>query len=456
MSSDGEPGRCAEMLSRTFYSALARAMLTGEGTVDAVAGRLEHTLGRDWRWARNLAGRYLEHFGMELRPRQRAVVEFLRRDEGLVDAWVRHGKSIRIAAWLHEPGAMQPARVGTGWKVPPIESAGALAEWLGVQASELEWFADLKGLTRRGRPGEGDPLNHYNYRALGKQGGALRLIESPKTRLKEMQRKILAEMLEGIPTHEAAHGFRKGKSIKTFAAPHVDKDVVLRMDLRDFFPSIRRGRVQTLFRMAGYSETVADLLGGICTNATPRGFWKALGKDVDVMTMAEARALYALPHLPQGAPTSPVLANLCAYRMDCRLAGLANRAGAMYTRYADDLAFSGGQEFARSVERFAVRVAAIAMEEGFEVHHRKTRVMRRGVRQHLAGVMVNAHTNVDRRDFDALKAILTNCVRHGAQSQNREGHPAFREYLRGKVAFVAMVNPARGEKLKRVFERIVW
>lgn len=444
------------MLSRTFYSALARAMLAGEATVDAVASRMERTLGRNWRWARNLAQRYLEHFGTDLRPRHKAVVEFLRSDEGLSDAWVLHGKAIRIAAWLHEAGPMQPAPVARAWKVPQIESVGALAEWLGVQASELEWFADLKRLTARGRAGQGDPLNHYSYRVLGKQDGALRLIESPKTRLKAMQRKILAEVLEGIPVHEAAHGFRKGRSVTTFAAPHVGKHVVLRMDLKDFFPSIRGGRVQTLFRMAGYPENVSDLLGGICTNATPRGFWKTLGRNVDPNRMAEARALYAWPHLPQGAPTSPALANLCAYRLDCRLTGLAKAADAVYTRYADDLAFSGGEKFVRSAERFAVRVAALAMEEGFEVHHRKTRVMRRGVRQHLAGLVVNARANVDRRDFDELKAILTNCARHGAASQNREGHAAFREHLQGRVAYAGMVNAERGAKLKRIFERIAW
>lgn len=447
-----EPG----MLSQTFYSALARSMLAGEATADAVASRMERTLGRNWRWARNLAKRYLDRFGTKLRPRQKAVVEFLRHDEGLGDAWRRHRGAIRIATWLHEEWEMQPAPVARAWRVPRIESVGALAEWLGVEIGELEWFADLKRLTARSRAGEGDRLNHYDYCMLGKPDGALRLIESPKTRLKVMQRRILAEMLEGIPVHDSVHGFRKGRSIKTFGAPHVGKRVVLKMDLRDFFPSIRGGRVQTLFRMAGYPETVADLLGGICTNATPRGLWKTFGREIGPMRVAEARALYAWPHLPQGAPTSPALANLCAYRMDCRLAALAKAAGAEYTRYADDLAFSGGEELERAVERFIVQVAAIAMEEGFDVHHRKTRVMRRGVRQHLAGLVVNAHANVDRRDFDALKAILTNCVRQGPASQNRGRHPAFREHLQGRVAFVGMVNPARGEKLRRIFERIEW
>ena len=88
---------------------------------------------------------------------------------------------------------------------------------------------------------------------------------------------------------------------------------------------------------------------------------------------------------PGFASAAPALANVCTYRVDCRLAGLAKLAGATYTRYADDLAFSGGREFERRVERFSAHAAAVLLEEGFSVHHRKTRIMRQGVRQHLAG-----------------------------------------------------------------------
>src|SRR5262249_23329973 len=152
------------------------------------------------------------------------------------------------------------------------------------------------------------------------------------------------------------------------------------------------------------------------------------------------RALYARPHLPQGAPTSPALANVCTYRADCRLSGLAKSAGAVYTRYADDLAFSGDDDFDRRAERFSVHVAAILHEEGLSVNHRKTRIMRRGVRQRLAGVVANERLNVARDDFDRLKAILTNCVRHGPESQNRDGHPSFRSHLEGRVGFVESIN----------------
>ncbi len=130
--------------------------------------------------------------------------------------------------------------------------------------------------------------------------------------------------------------------------------------------------------------------------------------------------------------------------------------GARYTRYADDLAFSGGEELARALERVIVAVGAIALEEGFAVQHRKTRVMRRGVRQRVTGVVINAHPNVARDTYDTLKATLHNCVRHGPAAENRGAHPDFRAHLAGRVAHVVLLNPARGGRLQALFERIVW
>lgn len=165
--------------------------------------------------------------------------------------------------------------------------------------------------------------------------------------------------------------------------------------------------------------------------------------------------MYARPHLPQGAPTSPALANLCFYRIDCRLSALAQSAGASYTRYADDLAFSGDGQFEKRSEHFAVHVAAILLEEGFRAQHRKTRIMRQGVRQHMAGLVTNQKINVARRDFDRLKAVLTNCVRNGAESQ-RDGLPHFGEHLEGRVGFMETVNREKGKRLRAIVERISW
>ena len=161
-------------------------------------------------------------------------------------------------------------------------------------------------------------------------------------------------------------------------------------------------------------------------------------------------------HVPQGAPSSPALANLCFWRLDRRLSRLADAAGAAYARYADDLAFSGDRHFERSVHQFSLRVGAILLEEGFRTNFRKTRIMHRGVRQYLAGLVVNEKANVVRADFERLKATLHNCVRQVPQTQNRDNHPDFRGHLLGRVAFIEAVNPQKGARLRRIFQQIRW
>ena len=194
---------------------------------------------------------------------------------------------------------------------------------------------------------------------------------------------------------------------------------------------------------------------GLCTTKTPADIWDQRPGARDGADFSAWQQLVNR-HLPQGAPTSPALANLAAIRLDRRLSGLAAAAGCAYTRYADDLTFSGGDDLARSRKRLASVVAGIADEEGFALNHRKTRFMRRGVRQHVTGVVVNVRPNIVRAEFDRLKAILTNCVRHRPASQNRQGRADFRVYLSGKVAHVASINRARGEKLWGMFRQISW
>jgi RNA-directed DNA polymerase len=441
------------MPNSLLLRALATSVLAGEASVEQITLRLSRTVGRPWRWLRPLAQRYVRLIAGETRPLRRDVVRFLLHDPGFRRAWSKYSHELLIEQWLTEPQQMQPVAAAISWDIPTIESVGSLAEWFELKPSELRWFADLKGL---GYKQNFPKLRHYHYRILAKPYGNVRLIEVPKTCLKELQRQIFSRILKTIPPHPAVHGFVKGRSIKTFVAPHVGQRVVLQMDLRDFFPSFAAARIQALFRTIGYPEPVADLLGGICTNAVPPDAWNKPAFDVAPTSFRDAIVLYSKPHLPQGAPTSPALSNLCCYRMDCRLAALAKSAGAEYTRYADDLAFSGDVEFERRVDRFSTHVAVILIEEGFLVHYRKTRVMRQGVRQHLAGVVTNQHMNVMRPDYDRLKATLTNCVRLGPESQNRNAHSNFRSHLDGRVGFVEMINPNRGVRLRRIFERIQW
>ena len=404
------------MPNPAFLGALARSFLAGEPGVEAILARAAGMLGKRHRWLKPLALRYVETFGGQTRPRRRDVIRFL-ADERL---------KFSVQRWVTADAKMQPVPAAEAWEIPPLETVGALTDWLHLDPGQPEWFADLRGIGHK----------HYYYRLLTKADGGVRLIEAPKSGLKYLQRRILSHILERIPPHPAVHGFVKRRSIKTFAAPHTGQRVVLRMDLQDFFPSLHAARIQAFFRTIGYPEPVADLLGGICTTSAPRALCKLL-------------PLHTQPHLPQGAPTSPALANLCFWRMDCRLAGLARSAGAAYTRYADDLAFSGGEAFERCVDRFPLQVAAILGDEDFRVNHRKTRIMRQGVRQHLAGLVVNDDINIRRTDFDLLKAILTNCVRRGPGGENRA-------HLEGRVGFVESINPAKGLRLRRIFDQISW
>jgi retron-type reverse transcriptase len=381
------------------------------------------------------------------------LVAFLAQDRGFRKAAPAPPRPAPARPVSLRPPRMHPPPAGLhGLALPPLPTEAALADWLGVSIPHLQWLADTTGRNRHHPAG---PLRPYRYRWVPRRGGRPRLLEIPKVRLHTLQRRLLAGLLRLVPPHPAAQGFTPGRSILTNAAVHAGQATLLRFDLTDFFPSITAARVFRLFRTLGYPAPVARLLMGLCTTRLPAAVWQARPGPHDPADFAAGQRLLTR-HLPQGAPTSPALANLAAHRLDRRLAGLAARLGARYTRYADDLAFSGDASFARAARRLAPHVAAICRDEGFAVNHRKTRLMRAGGRQHLTGLVVNARPNVPRPAYDRLKAVLTNCVRHGPASQNRDRAPDFRASLAGKIAFVAATHPARGQKLRALFARIPW
>lgn len=436
---------------RQLAERIATAFLAGPWEEDGLRQRAALVVNEPRRWLPRLARRIYANGAGRGALRKRQVVEWILCDPTFVRAVERYDLKVGLNVWI-EPRPMQPAAgEPSSWRLPSITTAGQLADWFGVPINHLEWFAGCR--SGRRAPADG-PLSHYYYRAIRKQNGEIRLLEIPKPRLRDLQRQVLHRLLDYIPPHEAAHGFCPHRSVRTFAAPHAAKRVVLRMDLADFFPTIRSRRVRAVFLTAGYPESVAALMTGLCTNCLPAEFLSTL--DLPPAKHCRLELLYSEPHLPQGAPTSPALSNLIAFRLDCRLTALAKSAGACYTRYADDLAFSGGHDFERSVRRFHLDVAAIALEEGFVANTRKTRIMRSSTRQRLAGVVVNKHPNIDRRHYDQLKAVLYNCVVRGADSQNRGQHSDFRSHLAGRVAFVEMINPARGRRLRKLYQRIAW
>ena len=400
----------------------------------------------------------VERFGAEPPvPRWQELAEFLAAGKGRRRLTFKIKVRPHIGTLELPPSLMQPAPALTDSAfVPAITTEIELAEWLGLTVRELDWFTDVFGHERHTPDG---PLRHYRYRLLKKRSGRLRLLEVPKLRLKQLQRRILHNILDAIPPHPAAHAFRPGRSVLSYVAPHAGRDLLLHVDLREFFPSITAARIQALFHTVGYPERIARLLTGLCTNTAPDAALIShdkteMGSGLGVE--ATSRLLYRSPHLPQGAPTSPALANLCAYRLDVRLTALAERFGVSYSRYADDLLFSGDHTFERGLTRFRILVCAIAINEGFFIRARKTRVLPASVSQRVAGVVVNSHPNPPRRDFDGLKAQLFNCIRFSAASQNRDARPNFRQHLQGRIGWMASINAARGRKLQNLFDQIDW
>jgi hypothetical protein len=234
---------------------------------------------------------------------------------------------------------------------------------------------------------------------------------------------------------------------------------VLGFDLEDFFASVAAARVYGIFRTAGYPEPVAHTLTGLTTNVVPVDEWAGVPRPHGLATIAAHHRLgrrLATPHLPQGAPTSPALANLAAFGLDRRLAGLAGAVGARYSRYADDLTFSGSSLLVEQTQRLRASVAAIVSEEGFRVNERKSRLVTRAGRQRVCGVVVNERPNVTRHEYDRLKATLHNAAVRGPAGENRAGVADFRAHLLGRIAWVESLNPGRGERLRRKFARIDW
>ncbi len=335
----------------------------------------------------------------------------------------------------------------------PISTVAELASMLDVTISELQWFADTMNWNRRAPAGA---LHHYRYEWRTRPGRTPRLIEVPQSRLRRVQRSLLESVVGPIPANDAAHGFMAGRSAVTGARLHTGREMVVCLDLTTFFAHVTAPRVYGVFRQAGFSEVVAHLMTGLCTNSVPIRVIAAMPPGGDADERFALRQALAANHLPQGAPSSPMLANLAIRRLDSRLTGWAQAVGATYTRYADDLAFSGDHELARRPDAFVRGVTRIVRDEGHVVNARKTRVRRAGSRQLVTGIVVNERTNLTRHDYDQLKAILHNCVDHGPDSQNRGRHPDFRAHLLGRIGWVRSLNPHRARALEATFARIRW
>ncbi len=220
----------------------------------------------------------------------------------------------------------------------------------------------------------------YTRFNIPKRSGGTREILAPVPELKKLQRQLLRRVLAKLKAHPNVTGFERNFSIVSNAVPHVDKEIVIHLDLKDFFTSTTAKRIEQFFRAIGWNSDAAELLTELVT-------YKG--------------------SLPQGAPTSPRLSNLVNFKMDTRLTALAEKFDADYTRYADDLTFSlnrvAGEVRANEIIH---AVKEIARDEGYALHmHKKLRISRKHDRQIVTGLVVNKKVNLPRSRRRWLRAV---------------------------------------------------
>ena len=327
------------------------------------------------------------------------------------------------------PGAEERAAEN---ELPPLGTPGEVAEALGLTIPQLRRLAYHREAAR---------VVHYRRFLIPKRAGGQRAIWAPLPQLKAAQRWVLQNVVERLPVHGAVHGFFAGRSTVTNAERHADSRVVLKMDLRDFFPTVTLPRVKGLFRKAGYREQVATLLALLCTEP-PREVVEENGTTWYVALGPRC--------LPQGAPTSPAITNALCLRLDQRLTGLAKRYGWRYTRYADDMTFSlpavhAGKPHLGTLIGLVKRVVRA---EGFEVHPDKTRVSRSGGRQSVTGLVVNGGhgPRVPRKLRRQLRAAAHNLAR--GKPLKPDESPA---RLAGYAAYVYATDAKLGAELLEAF-----
>jgi RNA-directed DNA polymerase len=439
------PGYRAWIARALAMALLADARQPSGTSAAALRARAAAALGQDPAWLEKLVEPLALLSAMSWQMLDlSSLAQRLEKSEAL-DLAFADGNRPRVRRLILRSPDIRPRPLGLdACDLPELTSLEDLARWLNLSVDKLVWLSTAYP----------SGAEHYRYQLQAKRSGGLRLLEMPKVELKKAQRAVLEGLLQHVPVHEAAHGFTQGRSVLSHAAAHVGQAVVIRFDLQDFFGSVTAAGVWAVWRTLGYPEGVARSLTALCTHRTAGMVVQRLRDDGGLEWMG-AKRLHAA-HLPQGAPTSPALANLCAFRLDLRLEGIAWVFGATYTRYADDLVFSGPSTLRSQFRSLFAWVAAIAADEGFTLHPDKTRCLPKHVQQRVTGIVVNTRPNVPREDFDRLKACLHQCIHQGPASQNLSGMADFRLHLLGRISWVAQLNPARATRLERLFEQIAW
>ena len=297
-------------------------------------------------------------------------------------------------------------------ELPYILNIDHLAHLSGISPQQLHLFIKNKRIV-------------YSSFKLPKKNGGFRSIDAPSKNMKLVQRWILDNILYKLNAGEYAHGFVPNRSIATNALVHVGQELVLGIDIRDFFPTITLKRVEGLFKSIGYNEEISYALGELCTFN-----WR----------------------LPQGAPTSPMISNLIAWRMDIKLSKFCEKRGLIYSRYADDITISGN----KNLPRYKTLIFRIIEEEGFSINEEKVRLLGRGSSQKVTGVIVNDKISLGRKRRKRLEAIIHNILKNGPIAENLNNDPYFKEKLFGHLGFASMIEPDFALPLLQSLKKIDW
>lgn len=323
------------------------------------------------------------------------------------------------------------------YNLPVYKDIVHLAQSMEISLSEMRYLLYHRRVSKS---------THYHTFSIPKKSGGTRTISAPKSKLKRLQYWVLNNILDAIPAGEYAHGFIAGKSILTNAQPHIGKDIVINIDLQNFFPTITFKRIKGLFSKLGYSEQLATIFALICTE-TPCDKVQMDGVDYYVQNSERV--------LPQGSPASPAISNLIAWRLDRKIQGLASKYGFTYTRYADDLTFSASAKEEKNIAGLLYFIEKIIRSEGLTINTEKTSIMRKSRQQRVTGVVINEKLNIPRDEYRRFRALLHNIEANGWKDQHWRHSKNLPLSVKGYISFVRMINPDKGQKFEEQLKRIV-
>ncbi|MCT3703410.1 RNA-directed DNA polymerase [Elizabethkingia anophelis] len=326
--------------------------------------------------------------------------------------------------------------------LPVIFSLKHFSILLNMEYSELTQIIDIR-----------NSLYKF-YQIKKKNGKGYRQIVVPYSNLRNIQNFIKTEILDKIIINEHATGFIKGKSILDNAKVHKNQQSILNVDLFKFFDSITEKRIYGIFKSLGYAKNLALDFAKLTTVKLPEKYLDTF-KDEERQLYNEIVKINDCV-LPQGAPTSPILSNLVTNRLDLRLSSLANKLGIHYSRYADDITFSGNYN---ETPTFKL-LSKIISDEGFRINWKKANISKKGRLQLVTGLTVSNDVHVHRKFKKEVKKHIYGCLNFGVENHLKhiqKGDVRFyKEWLLGKIYFINSIEPEYAKKLFEDYKKIIW